>query len=456
LQPTRTKYVRIMFKKILSSQLRVNMFSGVAATTVNTVVLAVAYPLYLHFLDYEKYGVWLVLSVVLTFAQLGNLGIGPAVMKLVAEEYGRKNIEGIQKYVTTALALLCISGTVALIVILTFKNSIIVAFKLSGENAKTVSWLLPYVGVLSIYVFMVQVFESVLSGLGRMDLTNYIQSVGRVAAVIVAAVLLYSDLGIVSLLIGSTASYLLIHIAYFVCIWSIAPISFLKARNIDAQCGKRLLRFGGAVFGGSLISMLFNPFNKLMLSRYVGVAAVPIYEIAFQSAVQVRAFLETALRPILPEISRLSGLATIVSAERIRTINRRLIKLVLWYGSPFYVLLFLASGMLMRFWLRENYNSTLLLPFRLILLGTFLNLLAVPAYHTLLGLGKVRNSIISAIIISGGNFVLVLGRFILTGHVSVTGIFAGLIFLFATSTVYLMGRAYREMTFLQAAVATNS
>lgn len=73
-----------MIKRILSSQLRINMFSGVVATIANSIVLAVAYPVYLHFLGYEKYGVWLVLATVLTFTQLDNLGIGPAVMKLVA------------------------------------------------------------------------------------------------------------------------------------------------------------------------------------------------------------------------------------------------------------------------------------------------------------------------------------------------------------------------------------
>ena len=51
------------------------MVSGVAATVLNTVVLAVAYPIYLHFLGYETYGVWLILATVLTFAQLSNLGI---------------------------------------------------------------------------------------------------------------------------------------------------------------------------------------------------------------------------------------------------------------------------------------------------------------------------------------------------------------------------------------------
>ena len=78
-----------MIKKLLSSQLRINMVSGVVATVVNAVAMAVAFPIYLHFLGYEKYGVWLVLATVLSFAQLGNLGIGRAIMNLVANEHGR-------------------------------------------------------------------------------------------------------------------------------------------------------------------------------------------------------------------------------------------------------------------------------------------------------------------------------------------------------------------------------
>ena len=102
-----------MIKKLFSSQLRINMASGVMTTVINSVAMIAAYPIYLHLLGYEKYGVWLVLATVLTFAQLGDLGISQAITKLVAEEHGRGDIEGIQHYVTAASTLLCVSGTVA-------------------------------------------------------------------------------------------------------------------------------------------------------------------------------------------------------------------------------------------------------------------------------------------------------------------------------------------------------
>jgi O-antigen/teichoic acid export membrane protein len=78
-----------MIKKLFSSQLRLNMISGVVTTVINTITMAAGFPIFLHFLGYEKYGIWLILATVLTFAQLGNLGISPAVIKLVAEEHGR-------------------------------------------------------------------------------------------------------------------------------------------------------------------------------------------------------------------------------------------------------------------------------------------------------------------------------------------------------------------------------
>ena len=57
-----------MMRRLFSSQLRVNMASGVVTSILNVAVLGVAYPVYLSFLDYELYGVWLVLAVVLNLA----------------------------------------------------------------------------------------------------------------------------------------------------------------------------------------------------------------------------------------------------------------------------------------------------------------------------------------------------------------------------------------------------
>ncbi|MBL7145633.1 MAG: oligosaccharide flippase family protein [Phycisphaerae bacterium] len=434
-----------MIKNLFSSQLRINMASGVVVTVINTAAMMVAFPIYLHFLGYEKYGVWLVLATVLSFAQLGNLGIGQAVMKLVAEEHGRGDIEGIQRYVTTALALLCLSGSLALIAVLVFKTQIISAFKLSDENAKTALWLLPYIGILSIYVFIVQALNATLSGLGRMDLANYAQSIGRIVAVAVVAVLLYSGRGIESLLIGNILSYVFIHVMSLICIWRIANIRLLRLRNLDAQRGKRLLRFGGTVFGGSLINMLFSPFNKLMLSRYAGVSTIPIYEIAFRGSMQIRNMIEAGLRALMPEISRIGANMTENAKGRISQIYRRAMKLIFAFGLPLYASLIIASPLLLRLWLGDKFVETLPSVFQIMLVGTFLSLLCVPAYYTLLGLGKVGCCFVAHAIIGIVNLVALGTIILLMESVTIRSVALVVVLSMAVSTFYLLWQYYHVM-----------
>jgi len=391
----------------------------------------------LHFLGYETYGVWLVLATVLSFAQLGNLGIGQAVMKLVAEEHGRGDTEGIQRYVTTALALLCLSGSLVLIAVLVFKTQIIAAFKLSNENAETVSWLLPYIGILSIYVFIVQALNATLSGLGRMDLANYVQSFGRIAAVTVTAVLLYTGRGIESLLIGNTISYVFIHLISLICIWRIASIHLLRINNLDAQRGKRILPFGGAVFGGSVISMFLSPFNKLMLSRYAGVSTIPVYEIAFRASMQVRGLVEAGLKALMPEISRIGANMTRYAKDRISQINRRAMKLIFLFGVPMYCGIIILLTPLLKFWLRQGFVDELPVAFRIMLISTFLSLLSVPSYYTLLGLGMVRYTLMSHIILSCVSALIVATNVFICHSISVERISWAILTATAVTTLYL-------------------
>jgi O-antigen/teichoic acid export membrane protein len=430
-----------MIKKILSSQLYINIASGVVTTVINAAVLAVAYPAYLHFLGYKTYGVWLVLATVLTLAQIGNLRLGQAVTKLVAEEYGRGDIKAIQQYVSTALGLLCVSGTVALIIILVLRTQIVAAFKLSSEDARLVLWLLPYIGILCIYVFIVQTLNATLSGLGRIDLVNWAQSGRQVVTVVTACSLLYSGRGIESLLIGSTLSYMFVHIISLICIRRIASIRLLRIKNLDTQRCKRLLRFGGGLFGGSFLNMLLHPFNKLMLSRYVGVSAITIYEIAFTGSMQIRALFEVGLRSLMPEISRIGANMTIQAKNRIAQLNSRFMKLILFFGVPTYAVLMIFAPPLLRIWLGEKFEETLPNAFRIMMFATFFTLVGVPAYNTIIGLGKIRFFLTACAIAFGANFVLVIAYFALTRHLSVHSIGLCLATSFAVSTAYLVCKA---------------
>jgi O-antigen/teichoic acid export membrane protein len=395
------------------------MVSGAVTTFANAIVVAVGYPIYLHFLGYEQYGIWLALSTVLSFAQLGKLGLDIAVMKLVAEEYGRKNLDAVQRYTASAMTILTISGTVALVLVIILRGPIVAVFRLSEENSATALWLLPYIGCLSVYVLLVNVLSAVASGLGRMDVASWSQSLGHVAGLVCAMVLLWFGWGVKSLLVSSAFSWVLVHVVSLVYIYRITGRTLLCRGAVDRRVCGRLLRFGGGLFGGSLIQMLLHPFNKVVLSRYVGVSSLPTYEIGCRLSLLTISLLSRILRPLVPEISRLTAERTVISVERVRLIDRKAMRVALVSGAVCYPLLLLTAEPLLALWLRAASSRELLDVVRIMLFGSFLTVPGVPAYLTIMGLGRVRHILAANALQAIANFLMVLLLLAVTHRISI-------------------------------------
>jgi hypothetical protein len=96
-----------------------------------------------------------------------------------------------------------------------------------------------------------------------------------------------------------------------------------------------------------------------------------------------------------------SAQVTISSKNRILFLHRQTIKMILFFGVPLYVTLLIFSPVLLKLWLGDRFVDTLPMAFRVMLVGTFMSLMGIPAYYTLLGLGHVRHIFGSHVVQSG-------------------------------------------------------
>lgn len=379
-----------MLKKLLASQLRINMATGVVTHCLNTAVLAVSYPVYLHFLGYERYGLWLALGVVFALARLSDLGMTHAVTKLIAEEHGKDNTQAAQQYIATAILILCIVSGIILAVILTFKAQIISAFKFTDETSKLAMWFLPYIAILSIYTLVVQVLMATLAGLGRMDLSHYIETGGRIVMICTAVPLLYLGYGLKSLLFATAFSLLAKHLLSLFFIHRTVSFQLVKISNIRKHCFKRLLNIGIGLFGGSVVRLVGIPFNKFMLARYAGVESLPVFDIAYRGSFQIHGILNVAFRALMPEVSRITSEISTAAINKIRALMRQAQYLILFWAAPLYAILLLLADPLFKIWLGESFVDTIPSTFRIVFIASFINLLLVPAYYFLIGMGKIK------------------------------------------------------------------
>jgi O-antigen/teichoic acid export membrane protein len=439
------EWVGAALRPFVASQLRRNMTSSLVLMGLNFLVTAASYPIYLHYLGYEKYGLWLVLTAVLGSAQLGNLGVNAAVSRFVAHHHGRRDYAAIERDVTTAHIVLALSGAVVIAIILGFQTRIVGAFKLAPANAALVLRLLPAVSVLSLYVFIVRATAATLSGLGRMDLANYGRIGSRVLGVVVAAVLLFMGLSVESLVVSYFTSEMAAHVFYLVVISQRVRIRYLRLRAVNMDSVRRLLAFGSGLMGGSLLDMVLGPFNKVMLSRWAGVEAIPVYEIAYNAAMYFRGLVTAAFQALMPEVSRLSGVAE-AGRQRIREIYWRAMRMTFALGTPMFVVVFAAAAFLLKIWLRREFDPQLPGAFRVMLLAAYCSLVGATPYYFLMGLGRAEAVFVAALIQTGLDVLAVLAFPLVGIAVTASHVAGALLIGTAVSTAYVLwhyGRAMR-------------
>lgn len=99
---------------------RLILLSAAASALAKIISVAtglISVPLTLHYLGAERFGLWVTISSMIAMLSFADLGIGNGLLNSVAEANGRDDTDAIQRYISSAFAIL---STLALLVLLIF------------------------------------------------------------------------------------------------------------------------------------------------------------------------------------------------------------------------------------------------------------------------------------------------------------------------------------------------
>lgn len=423
--------------RLRGSQFNRNMGAGSIMALVGTCLSVLSYPIYLHYLGYHRYGLWLVLSVVVSVAQLGNLGIPWALMKLVAEDRGHGDWEGVKTHINISCGILLAIGLVFVGAVMLVRSYIISWFKLSGADAAIVYTLLPYVAALSVLVLLFSTFNSAVGGLGRMDLTSYNETLVQVFVILFCGLLLYVGLDLCGMVVGTLAGYVVGQVISFIQVQRIMPIPLVARTQINRNKARRLLSTGGWIMGGGVFTMMLLPFTRLMLSRYAGLEAVAVNDMCLTGSLRVRNIFDSAFRPMMPEVSSHRVKGEVDLYDRVRSIDRKAWLVIFAFALPTFIGLMIAMNPLLHLWLHRSFNPLLPSTFRIALVGAFASLLGSSAYYMLIGLGGARDAAYSSAVQFAVNAAVLLAIALRGKHLTVGEAAMAFGIATAASTLYL-------------------
>lgn len=431
-----------LLSKLRSSQLNRNMGAGSIMALIGMCVSILSYPIYLHYLGYHRYGLWLVLSVIVSVAQLGNLGIPWALMKLVAEDHSRRDWEGVKTYINMGCGIIVAFGLAFVGITTVLRHSVLVWFKLGGADATTVFTLLPYVALLSLLVLLFSTFNSALGGLGRMDRGSYNETLVQILVVAFSATFLYMGLELRGMLLGGFCGYVAAHIVSFIQVQRMMPVPLLARTHMSRHKLRQLLGTGGWILTSGAFATMFLPFTRLMLSRYAGLEAVAVNDMCLMGSMRVRSVFEAAFRPMMPEVSSLRAKKSQGIHDCINAIDRKCLRVMFLFALPTFLALMILINPLLHVWLHKSFNPLLPSTFRIALIGAFASLIGSSAYYMLIGLGRARDSAYSAGIQLAANAVVLIAIASFMKQITVQEAAIAFAVATASSTLFLRFRIF--------------
>lgn len=96
--------------------------TGAVARVVQISTSLITIPIVIHYLGNERFGLWMTISSVLAMATFADFGIGNGVLNTVAKAFGRDDMDGVRRAVSSGVAVLgVISITLLSVVYSTFR-----------------------------------------------------------------------------------------------------------------------------------------------------------------------------------------------------------------------------------------------------------------------------------------------------------------------------------------------
>lgn len=422
--------------------------SGLRACLVAPVPFIMT-PIILRKVGTGGYGTWAVFLALGSLTSLADLGMVGTLSKHVAEYHARKDFEALDRLLSTGLVIFVLLA-LGLCSLLLLASSLVPAVLFRGSpllSTELVVLLRYYVIVIGTNILTL-LFASVISGLQRLDLTNWIGTTNIYCAALVSIVLLFRGWGVRGLVLGQVCASVLGMLMYVVMIRRLLPQTAFKAKYVDIDKAKSMFNFSLQLYVTQAAVAVHNQIEKFLLALFVGVAATGWYDIVGDVALKIRALIGLVLGPVLPAASELDALE---DEKRLAELYFRAQKYLAFFGVPIVCYVVSVSTRFVELWIGPKFGF-LGFPLAIFVSINFYNLVTGPGFLIFAGRGHLRPGMQSALIGIILNVFLSLGliyRFGFAGAVvgtavSLVSASSYFLYLFHKDTKYSVGRLLRE------------
>lgn len=412
-----------------------NSIAGIFRVIILIPVTFLITPYMISKMGDQVYGLWSLGSVVTSFATLGDLGLGVALVKYTSEYNAKGDLNAINVILNTTIITFAFLGLL-IIALLNYLSPFFIGtiLRIPDNLIIQAKFLITGMSVVFFINITLGAFTYALEGLQRMDLSNSIKIISVLFQTFTTYLALENGWGIVGLIIGNSFAVILTGILSLLYLKKIFPILHLHPKFFNFKVLKSTLSYSLQIQLANFITLGFDPFIRSAISNISSLSFVSFYDVANKITAQIKSIIVVAMNPIMPvsaEIALKNDKSELVK------FHNNIFVILIAFGTIVYLLpVGLISGFV-KLWLGNNYFDVSK-TFQILMIGWYCSMLSTPSFIIFRGCGKPKYTVYTQIILVSSNIILgiIFGHF--WGYYGI---------LYATATALILASLYLIIQF---------
>lgn len=427
-----------MFTEKLSTKIVHNTLYNIIGNFWLIIVNLFLIPYIISHIGTERFGIWVLVSMITGYLSLLDIGISRSFVKYIAEYYTKKEYETINNIVNTGIVFFLVFGIIVILLSHFLIDIVIKFLKIPGGLYSEARFVF-FVGIIIFCLTnIINVVSSIQAGLQRMDLTNKISILMSIPLIIGTIVFLERGYGLKGLVINQGLVVLLSGILYFIVSYKIFPYLRIKISYFNFSAFKQLFNFGIKLQVVRLESIFLFETDKLIISHFLTLNLVSFYTLGASIVNKIRNIPMLLCSAVLPTTSEIS----VVKDERLlHELYLRGSKYVTIVGYPILSFIFFTAPLIMLVWIGKIYNESVQV-IRILVPAYLVNILTGVSSGMIVGMGKpeimMRSSLLQFVV----NLVLSIIFVIKIGFV---GVVLATLISFSTISLWFMWMFHKEI-----------
>lgn len=331
----KSKHDQNYFKDIFTSYLQMGF---------SIVIPLLLIPYVVNKLGQELYGIWVLLTSMVAYFNLSNLGFSTTLLKDVS--FYKSNSEKVNKIINTTFFFFVFVVALVTVIFVLIELNFRHLFKLSTDYVEIAKQTFFIIYFVFVFNFFSMLFDNTIFAYNKMYLKNILLTAKILFIGISTFLVLYFGYSIFEIALMNLFITILIFLIMFYFAKKLS-LCKIRWRYFDLDIFKQMISpsFHYFIIGVAVIIIFYS--DNLVISAFIGVAAVSSYSIAYKAVDMTEKVIFKIVDVILPKISQLNSNKEF---DKILFLHNKILIISMLIALPVYSILFFWGTDLLCLW----------------------------------------------------------------------------------------------------------